>query len=136
VAALFRRATVDDFLSGYPFSAPGDFHDAAYLVAEALVAQLEGHAEWQAFVATADAADGGIAAAEEHLGLALPALVAATVTALSVGGFEPRPAEAVEQPSMEDFAAPAERAAPEAHPWRGILVIALVVAGYAALRGC
>lgn len=136
VGALFRTATVADFLSGQLFHVPGPFNDAAYLVAEALVAQLEPLEGFGDFLTGADAADGGGAAAAELLHIALPGQVEALVKALSAGGIEPPSIDDDEQPDLADFDAPPEPAPPSGPAYRGLVVVGAVVLGFMLLRGC
>ena len=133
LAALFQTATVDDFLSGWLFDAPGAYHDASYLLAQTLVLQFEPLASWRAFVSAARQQDGGIAAAREHLDIDLPAQVSATIAGLARGAIEPPPIEDVEAPDAEAFDTPEESTVHPSAGYKGMVVVALVVLAFIAL---
>jgi hypothetical protein len=137
VAALFRKITISDFLRGRPFDVSGDFHDAAYLVAEALVTRLERLDGWRTFLAKANRANAGTRAASEHLGIDLVEEATLVVASLSAGGLEPVQSEDCEPPSPEEFESPTDlEIAPATLNHRGLLMIGLVVVGLLVLRGC
>lgn len=98
---FWRAAEIAQFWSGESFHRPDEGNELSYDLARVLVEQLS--ADWTGFVAFVNAAsheDGGFAAAREHLGVDLDAVVRALLTP-QAGELEPDEALAETEPTFK-----------------------------------